>query len=265
MAARQFLHLGLCLVAQAALGSVEDALKSQIVIGADHDAEIGHRIANFHPLVKARAADHAVGQADGQEAILERAHLVRGAHKDRHVIGADGRHAAGAARQSLDLFADPAGFFLAIPMADQAELFALLADAAQRFTQPFAVVRDDPVGGLKDMGGRAVVFLQTDDLCAGEILLKAQDVANLGSAPAIDRLIIIPHDADVGMARRQKPEPQILGDVGVLVLIHKDEAEPALILGQEIGMGLKDRDHVQEKITEIDRVQIAQAALILGV
>ena len=64
------------LVAEAALRDVDDALEGEVVVGRDGDAEVGHRVADLLALVEARAADDAVGQADGQEAVLEGAHLV---------------------------------------------------------------------------------------------------------------------------------------------------------------------------------------------
>ncbi len=114
------------LVAEAALGLVDDALEGEAVGGRDGDAEIGHRVADLLALVEARAADDAVGQADGQEPVLEGAHLEAGAHQDRHAVGrAPGRFPVFRARSRLDLLADPAGLLLAVPVADQAHLLAL--------------------------------------------------------------------------------------------------------------------------------------------
>ena len=52
------------------------------VVGALRDAaQIGERVADFEPLIETRPADHLVGQAEGDEALLEFAHLERGAHQ----------------------------------------------------------------------------------------------------------------------------------------------------------------------------------------
>ena len=75
------------------------------------------------------------------------------------------------------------------------------------------------------MRRRAVVLLEPDDLRAGEIALEAQDVADLGAAPAIDRLVVVADAAEIAMLLRQQPQPQILRDVGVLVLVDQDVAE----------------------------------------
>ncbi len=47
------------------------------------------------------------------------------------------------------------------------------------------------------MAGRAVVALEADDLGAGKVVVEAQDVVDLGAAPAIDRLVVVADAADV--------------------------------------------------------------------
>ena len=108
-------------VAEAALGHVDDALEGEIVGRLRDHAQIGEGVADFRALVEARAADHAIGQAERDEAVFEFAHLERGAHQDgdlveRVVLAALAR----LALQLLDLLADGAGFFLQIPGAGDA-------------------------------------------------------------------------------------------------------------------------------------------------
>ena len=79
----QELHGG---VAEAALGHVDDALEGEIVGRRIDHAQIGERVADFGALVEARAADDAVGQAERDEAVLEFAHLERGAHQDGDLV-----------------------------------------------------------------------------------------------------------------------------------------------------------------------------------
>jgi hypothetical protein len=75
-------------LAQAALGHIDDALEGEIVGGLADHAEKRHGVADFQPLVEARAADDAVVEPQRDEAFLELAHLERGAHQDRHVVEA---------------------------------------------------------------------------------------------------------------------------------------------------------------------------------
>ncbi len=97
-------------VAEAALGGVDDAFEGKIVGGLGDDAQIGQRVADFLALVKARAADDAIVQAQGDEAFFELAHLEGGAHEDGHVV-----ERVALALELFDLLADLAGLFFRVP------------------------------------------------------------------------------------------------------------------------------------------------------
>src|SRR5581483_3750054 len=101
------------------------------------------------------------------------------------------------ALQLLDLLADRARFFLGVPRAGDGDLLARHVLGAQRLAEPALVVRDQVGGGGENVPGRAVVALQADHLGAGEIVLEAQDVVDLGAAPAVDRLVVVADAADV--------------------------------------------------------------------
>ena len=83
-------------VAEAAPRRVDDALEGEIVGRLVDQAQIGERVADFGALVEARAADHAIGQAERDEAIFELAHLERGAHQDRDLVERVAARAAGS-------------------------------------------------------------------------------------------------------------------------------------------------------------------------
>jgi len=59
--------------------------------------------------------------------------------------------------------------------------------------------------------------------------------------------------------------PQVLGDVGILVFVDQDIAEPALVLVQHVAVRLEDRDDMQKKVAEVGGIQRAQPLLIGGV
>ena len=156
-------------------------------------AQIGERVADFGALIEARAADHPIGQAERDEAVLELAHLERGAHQDRDLV-----ERVAFALQLLDLLADRARLLLGIPGAGDGDLLARLVLGAQRLAEPALVVRDQMRGGGEDVAGGAVVALQPDDLGAREVVLEAQDVVDLGAAPAVDRLVVVADAAEIG-------------------------------------------------------------------
>ena len=108
------------------------------------------------------------------------------------------------------------------------------------------------------MRRRAVVALEPDHLGAGKILLEAQDVVDLGAAPAIDRLVVVADAADVAVALGQQPQPQILRDIGVLIFVDQHVFEAALIVLQHVGILLEDAQDLEQQIAEIGGVQHLQ-------
>ncbi len=89
------------------------------------------------------------------------------------------------------------------------------------------------------MPGRAVVPLQPDNARTFEIRVEAKDVVDLGAPPAIDRLVVVADAADIAVPLGEQPEPEILGDVGVLIFVDLHEAKALLVLRQHVGMLLE--------------------------
>ena len=250
-------------LAKTTLGHIDDPLEGEIIGALADNAEIGHRIADFLPFIKARAADDAVIQPERHEPLFEFAHLEGGAHEDCHVV-----ERMALALQLLDFLANRAGFLFGIPARMHGHLVVLGVRllGEQRLAEAALIMGDQMGGSAENMLGRAVIAFKPHHLGAGKIALEAEDVFHLRTAPAIDRLVIVTHAADVGRlvlrALCEKPQPQILRRVGVLILVNKDVAEFAVIVGEHIRMRAEQTDRQAEKIAEIDRIQRLQARLI---
>ena len=135
-------------LAQPALGRVDDALEGEVVGGLRDDAEIGHRVADLHALVEARAADDAVVEAQRDEAVLELAHLEGRAHQDRHVV-----QDVAAPLGGLDLLADGARLFFRIPGGVHHHLGVVGVGGVgeQRLAEPALIVGDEVRGSAQYM------------------------------------------------------------------------------------------------------------------
>ena len=169
------------------------------------------------------------------------------------------------ALQVLDPVGDRARLFLAVPHAGEGELVAAFCSRPQGLAEA-AVVAGDQVGrGGEDRRGRAIVLLQPDHRRAGKIFLETQDVLDLGAAPTVDRLVVVADAADVAVLLRQQPQPEILGDVGILILVDQDVAEPVVILRQNVVVLHQDRQIVQQQVAEIDGVEAPEPVLVGGV
>ena len=244
-------------IAQAAARNIDDAFEREIVRRLVDEAQIGERVADLGALVEARAADDAIGQAERDKTVLELAHLERGAHQNGDLF----ERMAGAL-QVLDLIADRARLFLAIPRAGDRDLLARLVLGAQRLAEPAFVMRDQVRGGAQDVGGRAVVALQPDDFGAGEVLLEPQDIVDLGAAPAVDRLIVIANTADVLGTLTDQPQPEILRDVGVLIFIDQHVFETLMVLPQHFRVLAEQAQHLDQQIAKVGRIERFQPRLI---
>ena len=212
------------LVAEAALGGVDDALERQIVGRLDDQAEVGDRVADFGALVEAEAADDLIRQADGDEALLELAGLELGADEDRDVI-----EAGAAIAWRFGFLADPPRLLGPVPHADDADLLALAGVGPQRLAEPAGIVRDEAVGGGEDVAGRAVILFEADDRRAGKVLLETQDVGDLGAAPGIDRLVVVADAAEIPARLGEQLQPFVLALVGVLIFVDEDIAEAVAV------------------------------------
>ena len=194
-----------CLVAKAALGGVDDLLEREVVCGRDDEPQIGDRIANLGALVEAEAADDLIGETDRDKALLELAGLELSANEDRNRVEVPPR----ASCDSISS-ADSARLLGPVPYPDDADLLAVTSVGPQGLPEPAGIASDEFVGGGQDVSSRPVVLLQADDLRAREILLEAEDVGDLGSAPAVDRLIVVADTAEIAARFSQEFQPFIL-------------------------------------------------------
>ena len=164
------------------------------------------RVADLRALVEAQAADHAVGQAERDEALLELAGLEAGAHQDRDLAERDALAPLPASISSPTRRASSSPSQTPRTRTFSPSLRSVHSVLPSR--PSLCAIR--PEAAARMCGGGAVVLLQPDDLGAGEVLLEAQDVADLGAAPAIDRLVVVADAADVAVRLRQQPQPEIL-------------------------------------------------------
>src|SRR5215469_4945074 len=181
---------------------VQDALEGEIVRGLVYEPQIGERVADLLALVKARPADHAVGHSQGYEPLLEFAGLEAGAHEYRDLA-----QRVAFTLQRLDLFANPAGFFLGVPDGAHHDLVAFVRLGPQRLAEPPAVLRDHPRRCAQDVRGRAVVLFESGNRRPRKIRRETQNVADLGAAPAVDRLVVIADAAQITPLLGQQPQP----------------------------------------------------------
>ena len=84
------------------------------------------------------------------------------------------------------------------------------------------------------------------------VLLEIEDVADVRTAKAIDRLIVVADHRDVAVLRGEEVHEHVLGPVRVLVLVDQHVAEPVAPLLERLGVGAVELDELHDQVVEIE-------------
>ena len=113
------------------------------------------------------------------------------------------------------------------------------------------------MGGVEDQLRRAVVPLELHDRRVGVVALEVEDVPDVGAAPAVDRLVVVADDREVAVLRGERPDPQVLRPVRVLVLVDVEVAPAILVAREDVGRLVEEPDRLEEEVVEVERARPA--------
>ena len=113
------------------------------------------------------------------------------------------------------------------------------------------VVVDHRVRSIEDRLARAVVLFQHHGGGLGKRVLELEDVADVGLAEPVDRLVGVADDTHVALGLGEQEHELVLDRVRVLVLVDQDVFEAALPGLQHIGMAAEHAHRVGEQIVEV--------------
>ena len=147
------------------------------------DGEVRDRILDLGALVEARAADHLVRDLLAHEHVLEHAALRVRPVEDRQ-LGCR----PPLLDETCDLRGDVARLGVLVLDLDDLHGIALPELGEEVLWLAVAVVLDHRIGRSEDRVRRAVVLLQRDRVGAGEVALEVEDVVDVGTSEAIDRV-----------------------------------------------------------------------------
>ena len=148
--------------------------------------------------------------------------------------------------QLFDLTGNPAALVALIACLEGLDLLAVALGRKQALVLALRVVAHHGVGGAQDMTRGTVVLLQLDGLAVFKVLLKVQDVGNVGAAPAVNGLVVVAHDHEVLVLGGQQVGDFVLDVVGVLILVDANVAEALLILVEHLGAGTQQLERAHE-------------------
>ena len=234
-------------VAYAARGHVHYPLEAFVVVRIYHELEVCHHVLDFRTVEEGIAGVDHVGHVAAAELFLERTRLRVGAVEDGKVL-------------ILGLFllhpGDDVGYYhdglvLLGPGLEEFYLFSTLVAGVAFFGDAALVMGDDSVCRLHYIGSGAVVAFQSENLALGIVLLEVQDILDAGTAEGVYALGIIAHDADIVVSLGKLLEDEILGKVGVLVLIHQYIGEAGGYLFEGLGIVLEQNIHLHQDVVEV--------------
>ena len=255
-------------LADAALGHVEDPPQVDRVGRVGQDPEVGQRVLDLAPLVEPRAADHLVGQLGPDEDLFQGPGLGVGPVEDGDVAGSH----AGLAAQPADLLGDERRLVVLVVRDVPDDRLAAATGGPQVLGPPGRVLGDQGVGRRQDGLRGAVVLLQQNGFRVGVVDLELRDVADRGAAEGVDRLVCVADDDQLarrdirrtgsGLVADQLADQDVLRVVGVLVLVDHHVAEPAAVVIRDLRESLQDVDRRHDQVVEVERVGLAQPALV---
>ena len=216
--------------------------------------QIGEDVLHLAALVEAHGPHQPVGDPPEPERLLQRAGLRVGAVQDRHAFVGNIR-LGGAPCQ---LRCEPLRLVALVGRRQQRDGLATLRRGEQRLAEPPRIFRDHPVGGVEDHLRGAVVLLELDQGRGREVLLERQHVTHVGSAPAVDRLIVVTHHAEVRMPGGEQLHEAILRRVCVLKLVHQHVLESLLPVGESLRVLPEQRERVEQQVVEVHGVRLPE-------
>jgi hypothetical protein len=186
--------------------------------------------------------------------------------------------------QGLDLVGDELGLVV-LRVAGEADDRVARADVGpELLVLAVEVVADDGVRGGEDVLRRAVVLLEQHDLGARVVALELGDVADVGAAEGVDRLVGVADDGErggssVGASKIIMPpscacpsrrgagelvDERVLGVVGVLVLVDEDVPEPLAVDVGDVRERPEQVDGLADQVVEVEGVRALQRPLVVG-
>src|SRR5690606_36790520 len=110
---------------------------------------------------------------------------------------------------------------------------------------------NDAIGRIDNSLRGSIVLLQFEHLNIRIMFLEIKDDLNIRSTKPIYTLRIIPYHTDIFIDCSKTLDNQVLGEVGILILIHHEVLELMLIFAKYFGMLVKQNIGFEKQIVKI--------------
>ena len=139
-----------------------------------------------------------------------------------------------------------------------------LADGGKGFWKLAFVSADGGVGDFEDLGDASIVRFDFKNAGARVVFGKLEDVFEIRAPPGVDALGVVSHDHEILVVGGEEVDEFGLEAVRILVFIHEDLLEAALVKGGDFGVGQKKLKGFGKKVIEIHRVRLALSGFVGG-
>ncbi len=221
-----------------------------IVVLVGQQAQVGGDVLDLGLVEERLAAREQVGNLLVAQLRLEQPGLVVRAIED----GVVGELAALLEAVRLELHHHAFRFGLVVPAGSDGDLVTVAEFGPELLVEQLLVVRDDVVGGLQDAHRQPVVLLQRDDLERRKFGRQPLQVADVGPAPAVDRLIVVADGSELGADAGQQLEELVLAGVGILVFVNQQVAQAVLPFLGDRRVLAEEPDRQADQVIEIHRL-----------
>ena len=123
---------------------------------------------------------------------------------------------------------------------------------------PPGVVTDHAVRRAQDRLGRAVVLGEAEHGRLRISLLEREDVLDARPPPAVDRLVVVPHDREISVHVAEALDQLELNRVRILVFVHQHVAEALRVHTMSALVQIEEPDRVEEKVVEVHRRPVSK-------
>ena len=236
---------------------VDDPQAAKIVGRVGEQAKVRQHVLDLLAVVELHAAGDAVRYAALAEHVLQHARQRVDAIEYRNLIIAP----AGLAPPG-DPQGDLPGLGVLVVAVDHAHVLPAFAPRPELLVLPLRVVCDQLRRGLEDRPARTVVLLQADDGGVWVVGLELEDVSYVRPSPGVNALVRVAGDADVLVLDGYAVGQDVLGVVGVLILVDEDVLVTPPQHLADVRPVAKQKRHSHQKVVEVQRVVVVERLLV---
>ena len=226
------------------------ALERDLIARIGHQLQIRRHVLDVGLLKEPDAAGDGEGDLAPRQLQLQFEHVEMGAVQHRHVV-----QAGALLAQFQDALGYKGGLLPGVLALDQRGFHARFPGGRELLGKLVHVRGDGGVGHRQNFRRAPVIGLDLVHIRSGIALRKIQDVRKIRAPPSVDALRVVAHHRQVVMPARQQIDEIALEPVRVLVLVHEDELEPALIMLANLRMLLHQLEPEREQVVEVHAVR----------